>query len=319
MFREMGYIYALYQERSFTRAAQKLNISQPTLSSMVKKAERKIGIAIFDRSTNPVSLTEAGEYYIQCVETIMQLQHDAERHFQSLINRDENCLRLGSSFYFLSYVLPPIAGKFTEQYGQVEVSFVEGGGRELLAQLEDGEIDFFLEVGGLPREGMERHVWGEERMLLAVPAAMPLNQALEPYRLTSEDIRAHRHLSDEVPAVDLSFFADARFILLRVGNDGYTRAVEMCRHAGFTPGNVFMTTDQMLTSYYLALEGHGAAFVRDGIVIHADPTEDLVFYKLDDPLATRKAYLYHRPESELSGAAAAFLQVVQSHPDIIKM
>ena len=56
------YIYAIYQERSFSKAAQKLYVSQPWLSSVVKKVEQEIKTPLFDRSTNPISLTPAGEY-----------------------------------------------------------------------------------------------------------------------------------------------------------------------------------------------------------------------------------------------------------------
>ena len=51
MFREMRYVYEVYRERSFSRAAQKLYISQPSLSLMIKKAEERVGSPLFDRST----------------------------------------------------------------------------------------------------------------------------------------------------------------------------------------------------------------------------------------------------------------------------
>ena len=63
MLKEMDYIYAVYEEKSFSRAAKKLFVSQPALSNMVKKAEKEIGAPIFDRSTIPLTVTPAGEYY----------------------------------------------------------------------------------------------------------------------------------------------------------------------------------------------------------------------------------------------------------------
>ena len=319
MFKEMTYVYAVYQEGSFTKAARKLYISQPGLSAQVKKAEQKIGLPIFDRSTNPVSLTEAGVQYIGYVEKIMQLQHDAERSFRKLVQRNGGSLRLGGSFFFLSYVFPPVAKQFAARYGKVDLSLVESRNRDLLSKLAGGEIDFFLEVDDLFSDQIQGLVWDEEHLILAVPVSLPVNSRLQEYQFTAEDIHERRHLTDDIPAVDLSAFADEQFILLREGNDSHSRAMEMCRRAGFTPGNIFMTADQMLTSYYLAMEGHGVAFVRDSILFHADLTEDLVFYRLDDPLATRKVYLYHRPEKDLGNAAAAFLQFVRNSPDIIKM
>ena len=70
------YIYAIYQEHSFSKAAQKLFVSQPWLSSVVKKVEQEIKTPLFDRSTNPISLTPAGEYYIQQVEKVMAIEED---------------------------------------------------------------------------------------------------------------------------------------------------------------------------------------------------------------------------------------------------
>lgn len=100
-------------------------------------------------------------------------------------------------------------------------------------------------------------------------------------------------------------------MLLREGNDSFRRAVTICRNAGFTP-DVAMTVDQVLTSYYLAAEGHGIAFVRDSILFYADMTEKLFFYKLDDPLAMRPVYLFYRRDAELSPVARAFLDFVEA-------
>ena len=78
------YIYAIYQEHSFSKAAQKLFVSQPWLSSVVKKVEQEIKTPLFDRSTNPISLTPAGEYYIQQVEKVMAIEEDMREHFAAL-------------------------------------------------------------------------------------------------------------------------------------------------------------------------------------------------------------------------------------------
>lgn len=68
MFRNANYIYTVYRERNFSRAAEKLFISQSSLSLTIKKAEERIGAPIFNRSTSPITLTEFGEKYIEAVE-----------------------------------------------------------------------------------------------------------------------------------------------------------------------------------------------------------------------------------------------------------
>ena len=62
MLKGMDYVYAVYKERSFSKAAEKLYISQPALSSTIKKVEKELGLQLFDRSTSPVRVTPAGEY-----------------------------------------------------------------------------------------------------------------------------------------------------------------------------------------------------------------------------------------------------------------
>ena len=74
MFTAKKYIYEVYREKSFSKAAQNLYISQPSLSARIKKAEETIGFPIFDRSTSPLQLTEVGEVYIKAVEEIFRIE-----------------------------------------------------------------------------------------------------------------------------------------------------------------------------------------------------------------------------------------------------
>lgn len=310
MLKEIVYVYAVYQERSFSKAAQKLFISQPALSAMVKKAEQEIRTPIFDRSTNPISLTTAGRYYISQVEKILKIQREMESYFQVLSARGDSQLRLGGSSFFLSYIFPLMVTRFEEHYGKVSVFWLELRNTELISRLQDRSIDFFLEVDELASPQLERLVCGEERVILAVPASWEINERLGEYRLTAEEIHARKHLSGQVPAVDLGMFADKPYVLLREGNDSFQRAVAICRSAGFTPKPAMMV-DQVLTSYYLAAEGNGIAFIRDSILFYADMTEKLYFYLIDDPLAVRPVYLYYKKDMDLSPVARDFLRFVE--------
>ena len=128
--------------------------------------------------------------------------------------------------------------------------------------------------------------------------------------MTAEDVHERRHLSDDIPAVNPLAFANEPFVLLREGNDSFRRAITICQNAGFTP-KVAMTADQVLTSYYLAAEGHGIALVRDSILFYTDVTEKLYFYKIDDPAALRPIYFFFRRHAHLPPAAQAFLDYVR--------
>ena len=106
------YVYAVYQERSFSKAARKLFVSQPWLSSTVKKVEQELNLQLFDRSTNPISLTEAGKYYIENVERIMAIEDEMQQHFQQMSMAGAS-IHIGSSMFFCTYVLPRLMGMGT--------------------------------------------------------------------------------------------------------------------------------------------------------------------------------------------------------------
>ena len=90
MFHGKEYVYEVYKEKSFSRAAQNLYISQPALSAAIKKIEARIGCCIFDRSTTPVQLTESGAEYVKAVEKIMDIENRFENHLNNL-----NSLKVG--------------------------------------------------------------------------------------------------------------------------------------------------------------------------------------------------------------------------------
>ena len=87
MFRNMEYVYCVYKERSFSKAAEKLHIAQPSLSAMIRKEEEQAGAPIFERKTRPVSLTPFGIEFIRGIEQIYELEnhlHDMADELRTL-------------------------------------------------------------------------------------------------------------------------------------------------------------------------------------------------------------------------------------------
>ncbi len=284
------YIYAVYQERSFSKAAQKLFVSQPWLSAAVKKAEQELGLPLFDRSTNPISLTQAGRYYMEQIERIMAIEEEMQAHFQELRDNERTELHIGSSMFFCTYVLPSLMEDFRLQYPQVTLTFTEGGNQTLLEKLLNGQLDFLLEAERPTNNRIQSIPWASEEIVLAVPAGNPVNGKLGRYRYSFEEFLARTQGDHRRPAVPLDAFAKENFLLLKEGNDIHQRSLRLCENAGFTP-NVSLYLAQMMTAYYLVLEGQGISFLRSAIPEHVAPTDRVVFYQLDDPLAVRSIYL----------------------------
>lgn len=292
------YIYAVYKGKSFSKAAQKMFVSQPWLSTTVKKVEQELNTLLFDRSTNPISLTEAGRYYIDRVEQIMAIEREMQQYFEELRNKEETELHIGSSMFFCTYVLPTLLADFRAQYPQITLTFSEGNSQNLSEKLLEGKLDLLLEAEHPNSEKLHTIPWACEELVLAVPAHYRINQQLTEYLYTFDEF-LHRHTSDlSKPSVPLKIFCEEPFILLKEGNDSYQRGIEICRNAGFQP-SVSMYVTQMMTAYYLVCEGRGIAFIRSLIPEYVIPNDSVVFYRLGDPLASRNIYLSY-PKRKVS-------------------
>jgi len=81
-FNRKDLIYTVYQEKSISKAAQKLFVSQPSLSIMIRKIEEEIGLPLFDRTSKPIRMTEAGMEYVKAAEAIMHI----EKSFDNYVN-----------------------------------------------------------------------------------------------------------------------------------------------------------------------------------------------------------------------------------------
>ena len=309
MFREMRYVYEVYRERSFSRAAQKLYISQPSLSLMIKKAEERVGSPLFDRSTMPIGLTEAGRQYIRAAEQIMEI----EGSFQQYISDTEACLSgtlaLGGTTLFTSYVLPPLISRFNEQYPQVHLNLMEATTAELTERLFSGSLDLLIDNRSMDSSVYGKRFFCEEHLLLTVPARFSVNETMKNYALTAADILEKRHLNSRIPPVSLEHFQNESFLLLKGGNDTRERADRIFHNAHFLP-KVRLELDQQITAYNLSRQGMGISFSSDTLIRHLPDEEHLVYYKLNHQDAFREVNFYYKRSRYMPKVVSAFLDMI---------
>ena len=99
------YVLTIYREGSFTAAAEKLFVSQPSLSASVKRIEDKVGAPIFDRSTTPITLTEIGEEYVRHAVEIEEREGDFTRFLEDHTQLVSGRIKIGGSSFFSSFIL----------------------------------------------------------------------------------------------------------------------------------------------------------------------------------------------------------------------
>lgn len=300
------YVYAVYQKMSFSKAAEALHVSQPALSTAIRKIEAELGQPLFDRSSTPIELTEAGRCYIAAVERIREIEAELSAQLAALERSRRTRIRLGSSSFFCTYVLPPLCERFRAANPEAEISLTEVNSGEIDRLFREDKLDLCLTVDSLQSE-LESCVWRQEEIILAVPTELPVADELRERALSFSEVL---YGGEDCPSVNLSAFRDLPFLFLKEGNDLGRRAAEMCRHAGFEP-HVVMYLDQLLTSYYVACSGKGAAFIRPDLLRYEGPTDKLLFFKPDDSLVARDIRIYYRRDT-LTPAAEGFLRFLST-------
>ena len=287
MEQDMKYIYQVYVDGSFSAAAEHLYMSQPALSLAVKRVEESVGAELFDRSRRPLTLTEAGQAYIDTLHYIRYLEEDLSRRIEDLRGLQTGTLRLGGTHFLNCYILAPILASFTKKYPGVQLELYEDSAVKLQARLQKRELDLTFSCAPEIVEQFEHRPAFYDHVLLAVHQDTPLPEELDALSLSAEDIMKRRHLEPNCPKADLQLFRDVDFILLREGNNLFSRGNQMFREAGFTP-KIKMSISQMVTSYRLADNGLGAAFVSDRLV--RSRHSHLRFFKINSNYADRLFY-----------------------------
>ena len=311
MFTWKKYVYEIYKEKSFSKAAQNLYISQPSLSARIKKIEEQIGTPLFDRSTSPLRLTEVGEAYIKAAEDISQIEQQMENYINDLHTLKSGHLSIGASNLFAAYALPPIITEFKKKFPDINIQMTEFNTVQLEELLGNNSLDLVFDNNHYDNILYDRGLYNEESLLLAVPRTLSLHEDLTVYQLSPKDIQSHRYLLPDCPSVPLKYFSSTPFIMLTPGNDTRIRGDKMCREAGFRP-NIVLELHQQATAYMAASTQMGATFISDILVSRLPLFEDLVYYKLGGEIARRQVYFYYKKHKYQTKAMEEFIRMIHA-------
>ena len=309
MFVWKKYVYEVYKERSFTKAAQNLYISQPSLSARIKKIEEIIGEPLFDRSTTPLQLTEVGKVYIEAAEEITQIEQRVENYINDLAGLKTGNLAVGASTLFAAYVVPSLITQFNQKFPDVHIQLIEGNTAELEEMLGSNALDFVIDNYHYDSILYNKELYCEENILLAVPKHFAVNEELGMYQLSYKNIKNKNYLNQKYPAVPLGRFADLPFIMLTQGNDTRTRGDRLCRNVGFKP-NIVLEFNQQSTAYMASSTQLGATFISDILVSQLPTFENLVYYKLDGEEAKRKVFFCYKTHKYKTRVMEEFIRMM---------
>lgn len=305
MLGKKEYIYEVYKTGSFSKAAKNLYISQPALSAAVVKTESELGMQLFNRSTHPVTLTEAGRAYIEAVEGINSIEYDFQNKLSEIANMQVGHLTVACANFFSSCMLPPIIKHFSRSYPAITFEIVESDSIELYDMALEKHIDLILDAGVYNHDLFQSHHILTEQILLAVPKDYAINESYRDYQYTYADILNNRHKNND-QFIPISAFKNNQFILLKKGHDMHARSIHICQQHGFEPARA-LYLNQLMTAYNLSAQDLGIVFVTDTLVKLAPEQNSLIYYAVNGRSAYRDIFLAHRKKAILTKAMKYFI------------
>lgn len=291
------YFLTIVKERSISRAAEKLYLSQPYLSQYLAKLESNLGVTLLDRSRSPLQLTQAGALFQAYLERQSFLNRQLENDLRDLQDRKRPELHIGVSPWRGSVVLPDIMPRFSELYPDVHLVLHECPVPQLPALAQDGITDFCLgptpiDLGELTYEQVIH-----ERVLLCIHRDNPLVKGVD------SPFTAPKHF-------DLSRLGQERVIMLPADWWVSKLLYNAFSSHNMEPKDILITTNNN-TAINLTAEKMGVSFLFESGILRTPYMDKLSFFTVGEPPITANLMAAYKKNAFLSPAARAFIDLVK--------
>ena len=280
---QLRYFVAVAEEGSFSHAAEREHVSQPSLSQQIQKLEGELNQQLFDRLPRSVVLTEAGRCLLPYARQALNAIADAGRSVASLENEVAGRLAVGAVPSIAVYVLPHLIRSFQQRYPKVTFELFEDTTDKLAQRLEDGTLDLALASGSDEIPGLERHSLGREPLVMLLPGK---------HRL------AHKR------AISWSDLASEKFLLLHEVHSLSTQVRQLLAANKLKPELVLQGA-QLVTIARMVAAGLGVTVIPQ-MMAETEFIQGCVAVPFAAPAPTRELVLLRNSLRLESKAAAAF-------------
>jgi DNA-binding transcriptional LysR family regulator len=174
--RRLQVFVKLMQTRSFSKAGQELNLTQPTISGHIKSLEQVIGLQLFDRHRRKVNPTAAAAVLLDYAERILELHREAGYALEKFRGRISGRLTVGGSTIPGSYILPAVMGRFHRLYEETYLNLVLDDTIGIVERVSEGDVEMGVVGARYEREDLSFDPLIEDQMVLAVAHDNPLGK-----------------------------------------------------------------------------------------------------------------------------------------------
>ncbi|QGG95414.1 LysR substrate-binding domain-containing protein [Actinomarinicola tropica] len=292
--RDLQYLVAVADHRHFGHAAEASFVSQPTLSTQIKKLEAELGVELVERSPRQVMLTAAGERVVERARVILQEANSIRGIAQQAADPESGSLRIGLFPTLAPYLLPHVVPRVHARFPRLELLLVEEKTEVVLQQLRTGELDVGILALPVAEAGLHVEPLFEEDFVLAVPTDHPL--------AASEEL------------VDTSVLGGEDLLLLEEGHCLRDQALEVCHLSGGTERSGFRATS-LETLRQMVAAGVGTTLLPELAVQPPVPaSSDIHLRRFRPPAPRRRIAMLWRPTSVYADLLPQLADVVRDLP-----
>ena len=301
------YVHTVYREESFSKAAKKLFISQPSLSEMVKRLEKELGFLIFDRSKSPLKLTPQGMLYMKYLEEAIENERVMLARIRSISEIPSQELIIGGGSILSRSILPLVCGEFLKLHPDVNIKldFSDGVPYGSTAEkLENDRMNFALLYSYHPRR-MTGIPLMKEQFFLAFTRDCPGAKDLEPFAMDIDSVMVGKEFT-----VDQRLYDSVPKEMRIIFRDFYTSDPKLETYINQFPSSHcrVINSHHRGVFYDLMLAGLGALFVTDQIAaIERYRCSNVLFVPIDN---RRTLNVVYKKDRILSDEENAFISVL---------
>ena len=269
-FNHLRSFLEISRQKSFSRAAEKLHITQPSISAQIRSLENELGHRVFERGGGKVTLTAAGRVFEPFAEDCLQRLGHILLTLHDLERSPRGSLTVSANDSTALYVLPTFFSKFRKQYPRVSLNIVRAERAKTLESVLNREVDFGVVSLPVKDPRLSTEVIHRDELVLVAPAQHPLSQAA---KVSLKDLAKHQLLVPKQgrrrEALD-GLFAEQR-LMLRIGmeldsNELMKRLILADMGAGFLPRiNVL---EELRSEQLRVIAVEGVELRRDLVMIY---------------------------------------------------
>jgi DNA-binding transcriptional LysR family regulator len=288
--RHLKYFMEVARQKSFTRAAETLHVSQSAISKMIKDLEREVGLYLFIRSSKFIQLTDTGETFLRHTQNIVALFDNLILEVESAAKLDRGKITIGLPPITGSTRFAHLLGEFKKKFPDIDIALFEYGSKTIEREILNGSIDIGVICNSPDITAYHSFTLANDPLWVIASPSNPLSRLDE---------------------VTLAALHNEQFVMYREDFSLHQKIVSGCIAAGFQPRIIFETSQRELMTQIVATN-LGVALMPSMTCAELDP-QFITAIPLHRPQLYHQMSVIWKKERHLNRAAHVWIEFAQAY------